>query len=369
MNNSTLVLNAAAVADGVVEEVEFAECMALFQTILCSESRAKTKNVSLVPTTIVKAAAESHGRSPRTVELLRGMNQLSRQWLQLEERETLAAQHQVDYVLEAEIEEENEEIDEGLMMDLATEILVTQEAYEEVQTDTAKLTNLVLSPIPPALAEQLRQYEQHRTAIFSRHREGAAVTPITIEHDKSATLRFISFCVQKHAQVPSLELLASPRVGEFAESYLTYLRQELRLMASSLSNYTNSILAVSTFAQSLVDEPPPLDELTRLRRQCESLAKQDKLFAHRDKNWLSWLDSQKARVAALEAMDAASPAQKLAATKTALIICFHTLQCPDRVGVVRCECSSNRITTLLAHPPSFLCEQPPSLRCDPIQAG
>ena len=111
MNNSTLVLNAAAVADGVVEEVEFAECMALFQTILCSESRAKTKNVSLVPTTIVKAAAESHGRSPRTVELLRGMNQLSRQWLQLEERETLAAQHQVDYVLEAEIEEENEEID------------------------------------------------------------------------------------------------------------------------------------------------------------------------------------------------------------------------------------------------------------------
>ena len=37
----------------------------------------------------------------------------------------------------------------------------------------------------------------------------------------------------------------------------------------------------------------------------------------------------------MAAIDAAPSSQKLATIKHALILAFHTLQCPDRVGVVR----------------------------------
>ena len=131
MNHSTLILNKQAVEEGIVEEAEFAQCLSLFQTeVLLTECKAKTKNVALVPTSIAKAAAEAHGRSPRTVELLKGMGQLSRQWVQLEERDALAAENMIDPVLEDEIEQENPGIDVLLRIIIAGTRLRPRAAVE-----------------------------------------------------------------------------------------------------------------------------------------------------------------------------------------------------------------------------------------------
>ena len=48
-------------------------------------------------------------------------------------------------------------------------------------------------------------------------------------------------------------------------------------------------------ADALAAPTTPLDELLRLRGQCESQAKQQQLYSRRDANWIEWADAQKAR--------------------------------------------------------------------------
>jgi len=70
--------------------------------------------------------------------------------------------------------------------------------------------------------------------------------------------------------------------------------------------------------------------------QAESIAKQERLFETKSKNWLSWEDAQRARVAAVQKYNAATnPELKKSLLRDCLILAFHTLQPPDRVGVVR----------------------------------
>ena len=159
---------------------------------------------------------------------------------------------------------------------------------------------------------------------------------ITIKGDREVALRFLNFCVQQKNLPPDLKLLASPNVGALVEEYLNFLRG-LGLKASSLSNYVNSLIAVSSYCVTLVDEPElvPTDELINLRRQCESISKTERLFAHKDPNFIDFAEAQKARVKAYEAYRNAPQPQKLKALRQYMILAFHTLQCPDRVGCVR----------------------------------
>ena len=224
-------------------------------------------------------------------------------------------------------------------MDLATEILLSSGAvYVEEAADRALTANLQLNPVPPSLQKQLDGLETFRSAPFNRHRSsGGMVVDTTILHDQQNTLRFLAFCVQQKDQPPDLRILAAPNVGELCEAYLTWLKDK-GLKASSLANYTNSIISVSSYAMTLEDVEPeltPSEQLINLRRQCEQKTKTEKLFQVRDKNWLDWMDAQKARIKAWAAYEAAPASQKLAVLKQAVIISFHTLQCPDRVGVVR----------------------------------
>lgn len=80
---------------------------------------------------------------------------------------------------------------------------------------------------------------------------------------------------------------------------------------------------------------PGLVVWQNLRRQCESLAKQERLFAPRPANWLSWEDANRARVAAVEKLNACTnSAERPKLLRDCLVLAFHTLQPPDRVGVV-----------------------------------
>ena len=80
-------------------------------------------------------------------------------------------------------------------------------------------------------------------------------------------------------------------------------------------------------ADALAMPTTPLDEVLRLRGQCESQAKQQQLYSRRDANWIEWGDAQKARMAAEKAYKAlpatAAPARKLQALKEWLIICLR----------------------------------------------
>ena len=82
----------------------------------------------------------------------------------------------------------------------------------------------------------------------------------------------------------------------------------------------------------------PLDELLRLRGQCESQAKTQALYSRRDPSWIDFPDAQKARVAAEQAYRKMAPMPhkaKALALREWLVIALHTCQPPDRVGIVR----------------------------------
>ena len=72
--------------------------------------------------------------------------------------------------------------------------------------------------------------------------------------------------------------------------------------------------------------------LARCRRQAESLAKTERLFQPKSKNWLSFEQAHEGKVKLFNAYDAADARGKRALLKDCLIMAFHVLQPPDRVG-------------------------------------
>ena len=81
-----------------------------------------------------------------------------------------------------------------------------------------------------------------------------------------------------------------------------------------------------------------LDQLLNLRGQCESAAKVQRLYAKRSKNWISWQDVQLTRLAATkhyQSLPSTNHAAKLKGLVDLLVILFHSITPPDRVGVVR----------------------------------
>ena len=114
--------------------------------------------------------------------------------------------------------------------------------------------------------------------------------------------------------------------------------KSLGLKASSLAVYCNGVISVSGYAITIVEDPDacPASELINLRRQAEALAKQERLFEVKSKNWLSWEDAQKARVSAVKLYVAATErGKKQTLLRECMVLAFMTLQPPDRVGVVR----------------------------------
>ena len=140
--------------------------------------------------------------------------------------------------------------------------------YVEEEADAQIMSNFQLNPVPQGLESQLQGFSAFRSAPFNRHRSTGAVTDTSSEHDRQNALRFLGYCVREKGQQPDLRVFAAPNVGELTEAYLTALK-ERGLKASSLANYTNSILSVSSYGMTLVDDDTltPTGELVNLRRQ------------------------------------------------------------------------------------------------------
>ena len=77
----------------------------------------------------------------------------------------------------------------------------------------------------------------------------------------------------------------------------------------------------------------PLDELLRLRSQCEGQAKTQALYTRRSPEWLDFPDAMQGRIAAeklYRSLPPTPPKAKRAALRDWLIISLHTCQPPDR---------------------------------------
>ena len=334
MSASTMTLTRASIGP-LVTEREFEQVLDLFKTLLPAEGRNKVRNLSLLPTTVAVAAVGHFGRNEASVDLLRALNSLPARWEQELQREADEDGGEVDLVLLQQLEED-EDI-EKLELDLGSELLLTELPYKASEQCEAKVANLALSPVPPILETEFKQYESFRNAPFNRFRTGASVVSTTIESDRSNALRWLGYVTTQFGQAPTVKLFASPRVAEWTEHWMTHLRS-LGLKASTLAVYCNGVISVSSFALTLVEEPDscPVDQLCNLRRQAESLAKGDRLFETVSKNWISWLDAQKARQEAVKLFYAeTNKYMKGILLRECMLLAFLTLQPPDRVGVVR----------------------------------
>ena len=261
-------------------------------------------------------------------------------------------------------------------MHLATE-LVQMAPYADDEGDEDKARSWQLPGVPAALAKELEGYVVHRTSPLNRARDGTACMDIvraatshlrpstacpacacaspspfrrplapfgarqTVGNDKATTLRFLGYLAAEKEITPGLGVFCRKELSEWVEDWLNALGAK-GLKFSTLANYCNALCMVGQYVYSTYEVDadalavPTLDELLRLRGQCESQAKQQALYSRRDPCWIDFADAQKARVKAEAAYRAPGTlAKKKQALKEWVILALHTCAPPDRVGVLR----------------------------------
>lgn len=302
------------------------------------EARGRVRRASMLPLSVVCAALTEFGRCDATSAILTAVHKMPRRWQLEAQAEEDRARREEDLCLTAELEALDEACDEMADVDLAFEMLTAPLPYDAAPEDASKTSNMALAPVPAAVEQQLAQYAAYRQQPFNRHRStgAAAVEGTTVESDRANALRWLGYLKAEHGQPPSLRLFAHERVGEWTEAWILKLRG-LGLKGSTIAVYVNGVLSVSAFACAALageeGELCPTHELLALRKQAEAISKQERLFEAKHPAWLSWEDAQKARQACVAKLNAATERRaKQALLKDALVLAFHTLQPPDRVG-------------------------------------
>jgi hypothetical protein len=327
----------------LVTRAEYDGIMQLFCEGLPLESRGRVRMCTLLQLNHVPAICQKLGRSEKTTALLQALAQpLPPLWVAQAEQEANHDNLEHDLLLADRIDEL--ELDEE-SCHLATELVQYVPLAGDV-ADDEKAKSWTLPSVPSALKAELDAYSLHRTEPLNRLRDGSCVVDLTVGGDKATTLRFLGWLLAVKEITPGLGVFCRAALSHWAEEYARGLAHK-GLKYSSIANYLNGLAMVCQFVYQTYEVDPdalampttPLDELLRLRGQCESQAKGQQLYSRRDANWIEWDDAQKARMAAEAAYKAlpttAAPARKLQALKEWLIICLHTVQPPDRVGVTR----------------------------------
>jgi hypothetical protein len=297
------------------------------------EARNRVKRCSLMPVSVVAAACSAYGRCAATVALMKALHQLPRAWGLAEEQDANHRNLEHDLLVEDELQELEEE---GVHLAAELERMLP---FERSAQDEEKAASWRLARVPAALERELDAYAAFRAAPLSRAREGGAVMPITAGNDKATALRFLGWLEAEKQIQAGLGVFAKAELSAWVEEWLRAL-QERELMFSSLANYANSLIAIThyVYATYQVDDcihsmvRNPLDEMIRLRGQCESEAKQQRLFQKKPANWIEWPAAQEARAKA-ERLYRAKKSPPL--LRDWLILSLHTVMPPDRVGCIR----------------------------------
>ena len=293
------------------------------------------RNLTILSIQHLPAIVNKYGRGEKSVALLQALRTpLPRLWEAAIEREANEARLEVDVLLDAEIEELEEQD-----CHLAVE-LVQMMAFAPDESDEEQSKSWTLATVPAALKTELDAYALHRTEPLNRARDGSCVLDITVGSDHSTCLRFLGWLAAERELTPGLGVFARAGLAEWAEDYAKALSAK-GLKFSTIANYLNGLAMVGQFvyqtyevdSEALAMPTSPLDQVLRLRGQCESQARQQTLYARRDPNWIDWPDAQRARMAAERAysdLPQAPPARKAQALREWLIISLHTCMPPDR---------------------------------------
>jgi hypothetical protein len=227
----------SAVGLGQVNQAEFDALLSAFKDSLPyadPSSINRTRSFTLIPIATAAALCRSFGRAPSSLALLRTLGQpVPEAWELMDERDQNAQRGEHDLLLDDQVDEAGYEAEE---VPFATE-LTTMQVFESVQEDEGKMTQYMLSPVPPALKSQLAIFIEYRTSVFQAKRAGGAVVSLSAEADKKHLLRFIGW-MQKVGRVPpgaflDLSLLIRPDLAEHVEGYVTFLHQQQGLRFST----------------------------------------------------------------------------------------------------------------------------------------
>ena len=145
----------------------------------------------------------------------------------------------------------------------------------------------------------------------------------------------------------SLDFLLRADLGDLAQQYATWLQTTQRCKFSSIANYLNGLVSVTSYCYANLEpsdvilnaDPNPLAQIINLRGQAEKASKTQQMYDQRTGGWCEWEDVQKARVKCLEKLStveaSGTPVEKRFALRDAAAISLLSLIPPDRVGCIR----------------------------------
>ena len=352
MGATALQVNSAAVDLGHVTQAEHEELVRIFKDStdgLDPSSLGRIRSCTMLPLATAAAVARTFGRSAESLAFLRAFNQVvPLGWELLEEQEAHTAQGEVDLVLNEQLEELGFEAEEKTFAEELTETFAQFTLNAE---DDGKVKAYALQRVPAALQAELDAYVTHRTATFAATRGGGAVQSVSAKADTQSLLRFFGW-LDRTDQLPEgatlrLALLGRVDLGSQAQKYVEWLRETQQLRFSSIANYINGLVMITSYvygnlsppAETLALECTPLTQLINLRSQAEKAARTQQLFDKRVGGWLTWQEVQECRITAMAALAAApapgDPSKHRQLVREAAVISLLSLLPPDRVGIIR----------------------------------
>lgn len=227
----------------------------------------RSQRAAIVPLQSVVDACRHHGYHPGTCALLQALDQLPDLWKAKLEAAANAARGEEDLVLTDTIEALEDE-----QVHLAAELVSSYVPYAETEADEDQARSWTLTRISPALERDLQAFAKYRADPLNRLRDGSAVVDVTVGGDIATCKRFLGYLQAEHEVPPGLGVFGQPELGEWVEAYLRAL-QAKGLRWSSMANYTNSILTFATYYNNTYEGYDCVEDLARLRGQCESQAK------------------------------------------------------------------------------------------------
>jgi hypothetical protein len=314
-----------------------------------TQAKAATR-FSIVGVESVEAIALAK-HDQRVLELL-GCN-VPEEWTLEQESHKLAAQGEVDLLVEDRLQQLRD--DQDVPVDMCAE-LNAFEPFDSNGADDEKLESYTLKNPTRHMNTQIQEYIRFQTTTLQWMREGGAVGQTTAGADASNFMRFagwrVSISSTRMQCMSELLTLGPTDIQEFCG----FLVETRHVGHGTVANYLNSLLNVLMYVESnmenltlllgdsdVLDVRPRLGQVMgaarNLRKQAETQAKQEKLYRPRKPDWISWGEAKTTRAVALAktlAMEKTIPrAKRLTLLEDALVICFHTVMPPDRVGVIR----------------------------------
>ena len=350
---TTLAVSKANVATGLITEAEYHALMDAFKSALPADvidpsSLGRIRQCTMLPLAAAATVVRTFGRSSASMAWLRALNQpMPQAWELQEQQDANEEVGVVDASLNAQVDQAEFEADES---SFAAE-LRTMPAFSTDREDDDRLRTYSLRHVPPGLKRDLDRYVAFRTATFSARRQGGAVQSISAETDCKNLLRFYGWMAATNRPVVGEDITYMIRedLGDTAEEYAQWLQNTQHCKFSSIANYLNGLVSITSYCYSglaahdplLAMDPSPLTMLINLRGQAEKASKTQNLYDQRIGGWLEWEQVQQARLTAMGKLEALGDDRSvaLAAKRNLLRDCcalsLLSLIPPDRVGCIR----------------------------------